>query len=74
MRTHRHVLSPSQRRQGALSPRRERPNPTIPLMETHELRAGLTAADGRANLADWHAQAAISQMGRQVCVSGGVRA
>eukprot|EP00967_Tisochrysis_lutea_P107982 scaffold166973_cov18-Tisochrysis_lutea.AAC.1 len=34
-------------------------------MEAHELRAGLTEADGRANLSDWRAEAAMSQMSKQ---------
>jgi hypothetical protein len=39
-------------------------------METHELKAGLTEADGRANLADWRAKAAVAQKGKpvRVCV------
>lgn len=48
------------------SPRRSSQYAATPQMETHELKAGLTEADGRAHLSDWRAEAAMSQMSKQV--------
>ncbi|KAF5829374.1 hypothetical protein DUNSADRAFT_16177 [Dunaliella salina] len=47
------------------SPKRSSHCAATPRMEAHELRAGLTEADGRANLSDWRAGAAMSQMSKQ---------